>query len=142
VIVELVRSCDWASGVILVHGHGGNVEAVKQATALLHFEQRNIANWWPNVQGADAHAGHTETSLMMAINPLLVRMDKLDIGNVQPINEVQRDLQTRGVHAVSPNGILGNARTATAEHGELLVAMLTEDLREFIHSTYQQWENE
>ena len=139
VIVELVRSCDWASGVILVHGHGGNVEAVKRATALLHSEQRNIANWWPNVQGADAHAGHTETSLMMAINPRLVRMDKLDIGNVQPMSEIQHDLQTRGVQAVSPNGILGNARTATAKHGERLVAMLAENLRAFIHATYQQW---
>jgi creatinine amidohydrolase len=141
VIVELVRSCDWASGVILVHGHGGNLAAVQRATTLLHSEERNVANWWPHIQGADAHAGHTETSLMMAINPRLVRMDKLDIGNVQPMSEMQRDLQTRGVQAVSPNGILGNARTATAEHGGQLVAMLTEDLRAFIHATCQQWNN-
>ena len=141
VIVELVRSCDWASGVILAHGHGGNLAAVQRATTLLHSEQRNVANWWPHIQGADAHAGHTETSLMMSICPHLVRMDKLDTGNVQPIREMQRDLQTHGVQAVSPNGILGNARTATAEHGDQLVAMLTEDLRTFIHATCQQWNN-
>jgi creatinine amidohydrolase len=141
VIVELVRSCDWASGVILAHGHGGNLAAVQRATTLLHSEERNVANWWPHIQGADAHAGHTETSLMMAINPRLVRMDKLDIGNVQPMREMQCDLQTRGVQAVSPNGILGNARTATAEYGDQLVAMLTEDLRAFIHATCQQWNN-
>jgi creatinine amidohydrolase/Fe(II)-dependent formamide hydrolase-like protein len=41
VIVELVRSCDWATGVILVHGHGGNFEAVRRATAMLNSEQRN-----------------------------------------------------------------------------------------------------
>ena len=139
VIVELVRSCDWASGVILVHGHGGNVEAVKRATTLLHSEQRNVANWWPRIQGADAHAGHTETSLMMAINPRLVRMDKLDIGNVQPMSELQHDLQTQGVKAVSENGILGNASTATAEHGEEILTALTNDLRSFIHATYEQW---
>ena len=141
VIVELVRSCDWASGVILAHGHGGNLAAVQRATTLLHSEQRNVANWWPHIQGADAHAGHTENSLMMSICPHLVRMDKLDTCNGQPISEMQRDLQTHGVQAVSPNGILGNARTATAEHGDQLVAMLTEDLRAFIHATCQQWNN-
>jgi creatinine amidohydrolase len=139
VIVELVRSCDWASGVILVHGHGGNLAAVQSATTLLHSDQRNVANWWPRVQGADAHAGHTETSLMLAIDPLLVRADKLNIGNVQPMSEVQHDLQTHGVKAVSENGILGDARMATAEHGEQLLAILTDDLRAFIHATCSQW---
>ena len=139
VIVELVRSCDWAMGVILVHGHGGNLAAVQRATTLLHSEQRNIASWWPRIQGADAHAGHTETSLMLAINPQSVRLDKVDIGNVQPMSELQHNLQTQGVKAVSENGILGNASTATAEHGEKMLAALTNDLRSFIHTTYEQW---
>ena len=138
-IVELVRSCDWATGVILVHGHGGNFEAVQRATAMLNSEQRNIASWWPHIPGADAHAGHTETSLMLAINPNLVRVDKLDVGNVQPMSELQHNLQTQGVKAVSENGILGNASTATAEHGEEMLAALTNDLRSFIHTTYEQW---
>ena len=139
VIVELVRSCDWAMGVILVHGHGGNLAAVQRATTLLHSEQRNIASWWPRIQGADAHAGHTETSLMLAINPQSVRLDKVVIGNVQPMSELQHNLQTQGVKAVSENGILGNASTATAEHGEKMLAALTNNLRSFIHTTYEQW---
>ena len=139
VIVELVRSCDWAMGVILVHGHGGNLAAVQRATTLLHSEQRNIASWWPRIQGADAHAGNTETSLMLAINPQSVRLEKLDIGNVQPMSELRHDLQTQGVKAVSENGILGNASTATAKHGEKILTALTNDLRSFIHTTYEQW---
>ena len=139
VIVELVRSCDWAMGVILVHGHGGNLAAVQRATTLLHSEQRNIASWWPRIQGADAHAGNTETSLMLAINPQSVRLEKLDIGNVQPMSELRHDLQTQGVKAVSENGILGNASTATAKHGEEILTALTNDLRSFIHTTYEQW---
>jgi len=35
VLVELVRSADWAEGVVLVNGHGGNVDAVAAATAVL-----------------------------------------------------------------------------------------------------------
>ncbi|MFM7124476.1 MAG: mycofactocin biosynthesis peptidyl-dipeptidase MftE [Actinomycetes bacterium] len=139
VIVELVRSCDWATGVILVHGHGGNFEAVQQATAVLNSEHRNIASWWPHIPGADAHAGHTETSLMLAINPNLVRIEKLDVGNVQTMIEIQRDLQTHGVRAVSANGILGDARSATAEHGIELLAKLSENLHTFILSAQQQW---
>jgi creatinine amidohydrolase len=139
VIVELVRSCDWATGVILVHGHGGNFEAVQRATAVLNSEQRNIASWWPHIPGADAHAGNTETSLMLAINPNLVRIDKLDVGNVQPMSEIQHDLQTHGVQAVSANGILGDARNATTQHGLELLAELSANLRTFILSAQLQW---
>lgn len=139
VLVELVRSCDWASGVVLVHGHGGNLEAVQRATATLTAEQRNIASWWPHIRGADAHAGHTETSLMLAIDPNSVHVDKLDVGNVQPMSEIQLDLQTRGVHAVSANGILGDARSATAQFGDALLAELTNNLHAFIRSAQQQW---
>jgi creatinine amidohydrolase len=139
VIVELVRSCDWATGVILVHGHGGNFEAVQRATAVLNSEQRNIASWWPHIPGADAHAGNTETSLMLAINPNLVRIDKLDVGNLQPMSEIQHDLQTHGVQAVSANGILGDARNATTQHGLELLAELSANLRTFILSAQLQW---
>jgi creatinine amidohydrolase len=139
VIVELVRSCDWAKGVILVHGHGGNFEAVQQATTILNSEQRNIASWWPHIPDADAHAGHTETSLMLAINSNLVRIDKLEVGNMQPMSKIQRDLQTRGVHAVSTNGILGDARSATIQHGIELLAELSDNLHAFILSAQQQW---
>jgi creatinine amidohydrolase len=139
VIVELVRSCDWATGVILVHGHGGNFEAVQRATAMLNSEQRNIASWWPHIPGADAHAGHTETSLMLAINPNLVRVNKLDVGNVQPMSEIQHDLQTHGVQAVSTNGILGDARSATTQHGIELLAELSDNLHTFILSAQLQW---
>ena len=139
VIVELVRSCDWATGVILVHGHGGNLAAVQRATAILNSEQRNIASWWPHIPGADAHAGHTETSLMLAINPNLVRIDKLDVGNVQPMSELQHELRTHGVKAVSANGILGDARSATTQHGIELLTELTNNLQAFILSAQQQW---
>lgn len=139
VIVELVRSCDWATGVILVHGHGGNFEAVQQATTILNSEQRNIASWWPHIPDADAHAGHTETSIMLAINSNLVRIDKLEVGNMQPMSKIQRDLQTRGVHAVSTNGILGDARSATIQHGIELLAELSDNLHAFILSAQQQW---
>jgi creatinine amidohydrolase len=55
------------------------------------------------------------------------------------MSELQHELQTQGVKAVSENGILGDARTATAELGDGLLTALTDDLRSFIHTTYKQW---
>ncbi len=40
VVVELVRSADWARAVVLVNGHGGNADAVGRAVAQLEAEGR------------------------------------------------------------------------------------------------------
>ena len=46
-VVELVRSADWAAGVVLVNGHGGNADAVDRAVATLAAEGRDVLSWWP-----------------------------------------------------------------------------------------------
>jgi creatinine amidohydrolase len=76
---------------------------------------------------------------MLAIDPNLVRVNKLDVGNVQPMSEIQHDLQTQGVKAVSTNGILGDARSATMQHGIELLAELSDNLYTFILSAQLQW---
>ena len=139
VIVELVRSCDWATGVVLVNGHGGNFSAVQQATAQLLAEQRRVASWWPQIKNGDAHAGMTETSMMLAINPDAVRMPVADRGNTQHISELANQLMTNGVQAVSPNGILGDARNATADHGQAVLDELLNNLGTFIDASLANW---
>ena len=52
VVVELVRSADWADGVVLVNGHGGNRDAVDRAVATLEGEQRRVLSWWPRLASA------------------------------------------------------------------------------------------
>ena len=86
VVVELVRSADWAAGVVLVNGHGGNADAVDHAVATLAAEGRDVLSWWPDVPGGDAHAGRTETSLMLALRPELVRTDRLEPGATAPLD--------------------------------------------------------
>lgn len=139
VVVELVRSCDWATGVVLVNGHGGNFSAVQQATAQLHAEQRRVASWWPQIKGGDAHAGMTETSMMLAINPTAVRMDSADLGNTKHVSELAHQLMTDGVQAVSPNGILGDARNATAHYGQVVLDELFTNLAQFIDTSCSHW---
>lgn len=140
VFVEIVRSCDWAQGVIFVHGHGGNLEATHIASQVLHHEKRNFAHWWPRIADADAHAGNTETSMMLAINPTAVRMDRLSLGNNQPISEIQHQLRTHGVKAVSSNGVIGDARLASAEIGKEIMRSLVRDLHDFTNSMRSRWQ--
>ncbi len=128
VIVELVRSADWSAGVVLVNGHGGNATAVRRAVARCVADGRRVLAWWPQVTGADAHAGHTETSLMLAIDPGSVRLDLAAAGRREHVTELIDDLRRDGVAAVSPNGVLGDPTAATATHGHSLVARLVADL--------------
>ena len=128
VIIELVRSADWAAGVVLVNCHGGNQIPIDRAVRLLQNEQRKVMAWWPKVPDGDAHAGHTETSMMLAISPELVRMDDADAGNMTPIADLIDVMRTSGVGAVSPNGVLGDPRMATATHGRSLLTRLSIDL--------------
>jgi mycofactocin system creatininase family protein len=130
VITELVRSADWSAGVVLVNGHGGNVAAVDRAVAQLESEGRRVLAWWPHVAGGDPHAGHTETSLMLALRPELVRLERAVAGPIPSTAE----LVWCGVQAVSASGVLGDPRTASAEHGAELFRGLADDLARAIHA--------
>jgi len=128
VIIELVRSADWSAGVVLVNGHGGNKVAVERAVRALHAEQRKVLAWWPRVPGGDAHAGHTETSMMLALAPDLVRMHRAEAGNTEPLADLIDEMMEGGVRAVSSNGILGDPRHATESHGRNVLTRLAIDL--------------
>ncbi len=124
-LVEYGRSaCRWARRVVFVNGHGGNGPALVKAVELLRYEGRDAA-WLPcAVPGADAHAGHTETSLLLHLSPADVAMDRAEPGNTAPIADLMPHLRSGGMLAATPNGILGDPTGATAEEGERLFADL------------------
>ncbi|MFT3851192.1 MAG: mycofactocin biosynthesis peptidyl-dipeptidase MftE [Ilumatobacteraceae bacterium] len=128
VVVELVRSADWSAGVVLVNGHGGNAEAVQRAVALLCTEGRRVLSWWPRDPGGDAHAGCTETSVMLAIAPNLVRRDRLTPGRTGRVAVYAEQLRREGVRAVSETGVLGDPTGSTAAHGRSLLTRWHIDL--------------
>jgi mycofactocin system creatininase family protein len=133
VLIEIVRSADWCNGVVFVNGHGGNTDAVTAAVRTLKSEQRNVASWWPRIEHGDAHAGASETSMMLAIDPSRVNMAKAEAGSTKPIGEISEQLRSGGVRTVSANGVLGDPTTATSEHGQSLLSQLTQDLVTFIN---------
>ncbi len=139
VLVELVRSADHFSDVVLVSWHGGNADAVGRAVARSRADGR-AASWWePRLArtgagagaATDVHAGRIETSLMLAIAPGLVG-DHRPVGPPEPPAALLPALREHGVRAVSPNGVLGDARGATAAEGRGLLAGLVADLAAFL----------
>lgn len=129
VIVELVRSASltW-SRIILVNGHGGNHPALTSAVEQMVDEGHDVSAWWPSVRDGDAHAGRTETSLMLAIAPETVRLDQAEAGNTAALVELLPQMQTGGVKAVSENGVLGDPGGASAREGEELLRELVASL--------------
>lgn len=126
VLVELGRSAMlWAGSVVLVNGHGGNALAVEGATRQLVEEGRDV-RWVPcAVPGSDAHAGRTETSLLLRLAPALVRAERAEAGDTRPVQLLLPELRASGVRVVSPNGVLGDPAGSSAEEGErILTAMI------------------
>jgi creatinine amidohydrolase len=128
VIVELARSADAFSGVVLVSGHGGNARPLAAAVATLRSEGRDVLGWSPRMAGGDAHAGRTETSLLLAVSPGRVRLDAAEAGDVRPLTALMGELRRGGVAAVSANGVLGDPSGATADEGRVLFDTLAADL--------------
>jgi mycofactocin system creatininase family protein len=134
VVVELVRSADAFAGVVLVSGHGGNAEPLARAVAVLRDEGRRAVAWSPRIPGGDAHAGRTETSLLLALDPAAVRLDRAEPGATAPLSELIDDLRAGGVAAVSANGVLGDPTGATAAEGEEILESLVADLERVVGS--------
>jgi mycofactocin precursor peptide peptidase len=126
-LVEFARSaCQWACRLVFVNGHGGNVEALRHAVGLLRSEGRD-AGWCSCiVSNADAHAGHTETSVLLHISPDAVRQDRRVPGNRAPLSELMPEMLRGGVAAVSSLGVLGDPTTATAHEGGTIFAEMVD----------------
>jgi mycofactocin system creatininase family protein len=127
-LVEYGRSaCEWARRLVFVNGHGGNVSAVAAAVGLLRAEGRDVGWCACSVPGADAHAGHTETSVLLHIWPELVRTEEWVAGNEAPLSELMPRLRNGGVAAVSSVGVLGNPTTASAAEGSSIFAEMVDN---------------
>ena len=79
----------------------------------------------PNSAGG-LHAGEWETSMLLALEPELVHMDRAVSGYT---GDPQAGLQTfleKGMDALSDNGVIGDPRGASSEHGQRYVERLVD----------------
>jgi creatinine amidohydrolase len=134
VLVELVRSAtETFSRVLLVCAHGGNADPVERAVRRLRSEARDVRAWSPaSVWSGDAHAGHVETSVMLALRPETVALERAAAGNTAPLGTLIASMRDGGVAAVSANGVLGDPTRASAAAGAELLERAVAALRRFV----------
>ena len=134
-LIELVRSArDSFAGVVFVNAHGGNEEGLVMVERRAAAEGDKVLVWRAMTQGGDAHAGRTETSLLLAIAPEAVRLHLAEPGRAEPIATLLPRLRAEGVRPVSSNGVLGDPTGASAEEGRALLDALVRDLAAAVSS--------
>ena len=80
-----------------------------------------------------AHSGEWETSLMLALRPEQVKMDRATEGFIGELSEITSKVFD-GIQNLDQNGVLGDPRPATAEAGKKYL----EDIVEYLY----QWAKE
>jgi mycofactocin system creatininase family protein len=134
-VVQLVRSMrTWATRVVLVNGHGGNVPALRSGVSQLVAEGHDTG-WAACVtEDADAHAGFAETSVMLHLRPGDVHPELAEPGNPAPVAELLPAMVRGGVVAVSANGVLGDPRRASAIEGRRLLQQMARQVATAVRS--------
>lgn len=140
-VVAIARSASWASGVLFANGHGGNADALTIAREAMDHEGLVHDVWsLPPYDGADLHAGRTETSVMLHIAPGSVDMSRAVAGTGGAAHDLLATMREGGVRAVSPTGVLGDPTTATADHGRAVFAMWVGSLAQRLDRLSSGWE--
>ena len=144
--------------IVLFPSHGGNIDVMKTYTPKIARDLDTAEVYFVNLdfvgihehleeeegvsrEQAGVHAGYAETAQMLADYPELVDMDKAEEGMTVPefyeadrIPQSQQESFTHGVRQQVANGILGDARGATAEVGQKIKEMMGDAMAEEIRT--------
>ncbi len=122
--------------VILIPTHGGNfgplaaaidaigpdpgieVRALTDLGALLAIAQLGEREYDVPLGEGGIHAGEWETSMLAAIHPEMIRLDRREPGYTGDPEQAIGAIFGAGVHSVAENGVIGDPARSTAEHGE------------------------
>ena len=132
-LVELGRSAGLSfTRVLLLNGHGGNLEPLDRAVHRLRGEGRDVRAWGPRWRG-DAHAGRSETSIQLALGARM-RGERAQAGAAGELRDLLPALREGGLRAVSSNGVLGDPAGASAAEGRELLDRAADDLAAYVDS--------
>jgi creatinine amidohydrolase len=137
--------------IVLLASHGGNYRAIQEVLPSLQEElapvqvlaSTDTESWLKHIQRmcreldldparVGVHAAQGETSQMLAHQPELVHMDRAVEGFMGDASIRWRSRVPPPMDTMSPTGILGDARGATAELGEAFLESKAESLAEQI----------
>jgi creatinine amidohydrolase len=134
--------------IILLNAHGGNENALRtitdELTPKLGAPIVQFTYWYAaavaitkilETQGVLMHACEAETSMMLAVRPELVAMDRVGMAKANSTPDIT-DVVGGGVYrwrtigARSSSGVIGNPEAATAEKGERLFEAIASSVAE------------
>lgn len=124
--------------IILLPSHGGNFSTVKEAINELKKKYTELkiigytdlhgfmdllfkisAEFGISEEEAGAHAGETETSLMLFLEEHLVKQERFSPGYLGPLGEKEVEIVLKkGMPSLSEKGTLGDPTKATSKKGE------------------------
>jgi len=108
---------------------GIEIIGVTDVTKLLDCMNAASAEFGISANESGAHAGESETSIMMALEKNLVIKDRFAPGYVGLTGEKElKIIFEQGMPALTKNGVLGDPRKASADKGEIYLDRLTEFL--------------
>ena len=138
VLVELIRSAraSWRR-VVIVSAHGGNVDALRRVAEVARRDGDAVVIWMASEPDGDAHAGLSETSIMLHIDPALVRATALEPGDDLDSHWMTR-AREGGIAAVSANGVLGDPRGATSQLGSSIMERWCAEVVAMIDEAWSQ----
>lgn len=143
--------------IVLLNAHGGNENALRtitdELTPKLGVPIVQFTYWYAaaaaiakilDTQGVLMHACEAETSMMMAVRPELVAMDRVGLAKANSTPDVV-DVVGGGVYrwrtigSRSSSGVIGNPEAASAEKGERLFEAIATALADKL-SNPELWE--
>jgi creatinine amidohydrolase len=83
------------------------------------------------------HGGEWETSMMLAIHPELVKMDRAVAGYTGDLETGLQRFLGEGVHVLTDTGVFGDPTHASAEHGHLYIDRLLDLVAELVERESQ-----
>lgn len=139
---------------VMLNAHGGNSPLMTIVATELRVRRRMLAvatSWtrfgYPhgaisdNEKAFGIHGGEIETSVMLALRPDLVHMDKTrNFPSLQhELTQTAKHLRAYGPHAfgwmatdLNPHGVTGNARQADIINGKAMIAHAAEGFVELL----------
>lgn len=140
-IVRSIAACG-IQEIVIVNGHGGNFTLEVAARELnladpeltVILPPMTLGSTGPRIfetAGMEVHAGESETSVMLAIDPSLVRDDRVDY--IPPVGREFLDYAFIG--AISPEGVWGKPSLATRDKGERALEARVRRLASYVRET-------
>ncbi len=130
--------------IVLIPTHGGNFRPIAKAAESIrpHIPEVNLiacsdlvsfmqmlwqvaADYGFSPAHTGAHAGENETSLILALRPDLVHMERAKAGFVGDHLAIADKIMANGFKGVTENGVLGDPAGARADIGEAYLEAMT-----------------